>query len=102
MFVPEHEPFTQVSFWVQALPSLQALPFGLSGLVHWPVCGSQTPATWHWSSAAQTTGLPPTHAPFWQASPVVQGLPSLQALPFALLGFEHTPVAGSHAPGAWH
>ncbi len=67
-----------MSVCVQALPSLQAVPFGLLGLVHRPVAGVQVPATWHWSSAAHTTGLPNTQAPAWQVSVCVQALPSLQ------------------------
>jgi hypothetical protein len=32
----------------------------------------------------------------------VQKLLSLQGEPFCLGGFEHRPVAGSHAPASWH
>src|SRR3989442_1571248 len=49
-------PAWQVSVWVQALPSLQAAPSALAGLEQVPLAGSQTPATWHWSSALQVTG----------------------------------------------
>ena len=35
-------------------------------------------------------------------SPVVQALPSLQALPLTLAGFEHVPVAGLQVPAVWH
>jgi len=35
-------------------------------------------------------------------SPVVQALPSLQALPLTLAGFEHVPVAGLQVPAMWH
>jgi hypothetical protein len=45
--------------------------------------------------------LPPVQVPFWQVSVCVQVLPSLQAEPSALVGFEH-PVAGSHVPATWH
>jgi len=48
---------------VQALPSLQVVPFGAAGLEHWPVLELQVPATWHWSDAAQTTGLLPVQVP---------------------------------------
>ena len=41
-------------------------------------------------------GLP--QAPFWHVSPLVQALLSLQAVPLALFGFEHTPVVVSHVP----
>jgi hypothetical protein len=32
----------------------------------------------------------------------VQALPSLHDVPFATVGFEHAPVAGSQVPTAWH
>jgi hypothetical protein len=36
-----------VSLWVQALPSLQLVPFGFAGFEHCPLPGSQVPALWH-------------------------------------------------------
>src|SRR5947207_178800 len=63
---------------------------------------SQLPATGYRSSAVQVTvevGLP--QAPFWHVSPLVQALLSLQAVPLALFGFEHTPLIGSQVPGSW-
>jgi len=102
-FEPMQVPFWQVSVCVQALPSVQVVPSVLLGFEHTPVDGSQVPATWHWSSAVQVTvevGLP--QVPFWQVSPDVQALLSLHVLPFALLGFEHTPVDGSQVPATWH
>ena len=35
----------------------------LVGFEQTPVAGLHIPAAWHWSLAAQVTGLPPTHAP---------------------------------------
>ena len=35
---------------VQVLPSEQLVPSAALGFEHWPVAGSQTPTTWHWSS----------------------------------------------------
>src|SRR5205814_19761 len=64
--------------------------------------GSHVPATWHWSEAVQVTGLLPTQLPPWQVSLCVQALPSLQAVPLAAAGLEHSPVAGSHVPASWH
>src|SRR2546422_759462 len=101
-FVPRQAPAWQVSVWVQASPSVQAVPFGLSGLEQRPFAGSQTPASWHWSRAVQTTGLAPTQAPAWQVSVWVQASPSLQALPFTLSGLEQVPLAGSKVPASWH
>jgi hypothetical protein len=97
-----HAPLWQVSLWVQALPSLHAVPSAEAGFEHWPVAGSQVPATWHASDAAQATGFAPEHAPAWQLSVWVQALPSLQPVPFAAVGLEQTPVAGSHVPAVWH
>jgi len=44
---PPHTPAWHVSFDVQRLPSLQAVPSASFGLEQMPVVGSQTPATWH-------------------------------------------------------
>jgi hypothetical protein len=43
--VPVQRPDWQVSVRVQALPSLQAAPFGFAGSEQTPVDGSQMPAT---------------------------------------------------------
>ena len=45
-------------------------------------------------------GLP--QLPFWQVSPEVQALSSLQAVPLGWFGFEHMPVAGLQVPAVWH
>ena len=42
---PTQVPLWQVSFVVQKLPSLQAVPFGAAGLEHVPVDGLHVPAT---------------------------------------------------------
>jgi hypothetical protein len=98
---PTQTPFWQVSFVVQALPSSQAVPFALAGLEQAPVLGSHVPASWHWSWAVQTTGVP-TQTPFWQVSFVVQALPSWQAVPSGAAGLEQVPVAESQVPATWH
>jgi hypothetical protein len=59
----EQAPDWQVSPFVQALPSVHAVPFAAAGFGQMPVCGSQTPATWHWSLAVQTTGFEPVQTP---------------------------------------
>ena len=99
---PAQLPAWQLSLCVQALPSSHAVPSALFGLAHTPVAGSHVPASWHPSCAAQVTGFDPVHAPAWQVSLWVHASASSHALPSALLGFEHTPVAGSHVPGSWH
>jgi hypothetical protein len=60
---PTQLPAWQVSLCVHASPSLHAVPSAAAGFEHWPVAGLHAPAVWHWSDAAQTTGLAPTHAP---------------------------------------
>ena len=68
-FVPVHVPAWQVSLCVQALPSLQLVPLVAFGFEHTPVVVLQVPATWHWSSAGQSTGVPPVQLPAWQRYP---------------------------------
>src|SRR5262245_28209434 len=92
----------QLSPFVQALPSLHAVPFGAVGLLHMPVAGLHVPAAWQESLAVQVRAAPPTQAPPWQVSVSVQALPSLQAVPFGSAGFEHMPVVGSQTPAPWH
>jgi hypothetical protein len=48
---------------VQALPSLQAEPFGFAGFEQVPVAGLHIPTSWHWSLAVQTMGVPATQVP---------------------------------------
>jgi hypothetical protein len=72
--VPPHTPDVHTSVCVQAVPSLQLVPFGFAGFEQTPEGRLHTPALWHWSDAVQTTGA---LAP-------------------------HTPVDGSHTPGRWH
>ena len=52
---------------------------------------AHNPAT-HTCPGAQTTGLPPTHVPFWQAADWVQRSPSSQGV--SLATSSHSPVAG--------
>ena len=46
-FVPVQAPLWQLSVWVQALPSLQTLPFAFAGLLHTPVPTLHVPMSWH-------------------------------------------------------
>jgi hypothetical protein len=87
---------------VQALPSEQGVPFGEFGFEHMPFAGLHVPATWHWSAAMQTTGLPPVHTPVWQVSVCVHAFVSLHGVPFGEFGFEHMPFAGLQVPATWH
>src|SRR5437899_1532290 len=95
-------PAWEVSDWVQASAWAQAAPSAASALEQVPLAGSQTPATWHWSRAVQTTGFAPMQLPAWQVSVWVQASPSAQALPSAWFGLEHVPLAGSQTPATWH
>ena len=40
--------------------------------------------------------------PFWQVSPEVQALLSLQAVPLGWFGFEHMPVVALQVPATRH
>src|SRR2546427_12450108 len=85
---------------VQGPPSLPAAPSVLCGVEQVPLAGSQTPATWHWSSALQTTGFAPVQVPAWQVSVWVQALPSLQAVPSTLVGVEQDRLCCVEGTGA--
>jgi hypothetical protein len=52
---------------VQALPSLQLVPFGAVVLEHTPVLVLHVPARWQASLAVHVTGLLPVHVPLAQA-----------------------------------
>jgi hypothetical protein len=92
-----------VSPLVHALPSLQAVPFGSAGGDgQVPATGSHVTALWHASGAGHDTGFEPVHMPPWHASVCVQPLPSLHAVPLALVVAEQTPVAGLHVGTLWH
>lgn len=97
-----HAPAWQVSACVHSLSSLQGAPFGRLGFEQTPVAGLQTPESWHWSEAKQTTGFAPVHAPAWHESVCVHASSSLHAVPSALAGFEQVPVPGSQLPASWH
>src|SRR5438034_610820 len=99
---PPHAPPEHVSGLVQASPSSQGVSLALAGVEHWPVAVLQVPATWHWSSALQVTGLEPVQVPFWHVSVCVQASPSSQAVPLVFAGVEHAPVPVLQVPASWH
>src|SRR6266571_4376389 len=100
--LPAELPVWQVSVWVQALPSLHAVPSDAGGLEQIPVVGSHVPATWHWSRAVQVTGLLPMQVPLWQVSVWVQALPSSHGVPSGweeqLEGFSGTALRCTERP----
>ena len=92
---PVQMPAWQLSVCVQRLASLQELPSALAGLEQAPVEGLQVPAVWHWSAAAQVTGLPPVHEPPGRCRTVVQALPSLQGAVLAVWAQVPAPLQTS-------
>jgi hypothetical protein len=48
------------------------------------------------------TGFDPVHVPALHVSVCVHALPSLQAVPSAMFGFEQVPVDELHVPATWH
>src|SRR5438132_918294 len=96
---PPHTPPVHTSVLVHALPSLQAVPLALLAKLHVP-SPLQVPAWWHWSGAAQVYAVPP-HTPAVHTSVLVQALPSLHALPSALVAKLHVP-SPLHVPAWWH
>ena len=97
-----HTPAWQVSFCVQALLSLQVVPSPLFWKAHTPVDVLHTPAMWHWSGAAQVTGLAPVQTPDKQLSVCVHLFPSSQLAPSAFWEIGQAPVDLLHAPTVWH
>src|SRR5439155_1490026 len=98
--VPPHTPALQLSFRVQSWPSLHVVPSATGGLLQAPDAGSHTPATWHWSAAAHTTGAPP-HLPALHPSFCVHSWPSSHAVPSAIAGLLQAPVFESQVPATW-
>lgn len=83
---------------VQALPSLQAVPFGAGEFVQVPVAGSTHPGMWQASVGGHA--IPVWHTPPTQIGAEVQllarapqGVPSGAGVPF-----EHRPVVTSQVP----
>ena len=93
-----HAPPLQVSAPLQNRPSLQLAVL----FVCWQPAAGLHESSVHTLLSLQSGGGPPAQAPFEHASPVVQALPSSQAVPSAFFGFEHVPVPGSHVPTSWH
>src|SRR5437867_2840868 len=86
--VPVQTPALQTSPSVLASPSLHGLPSGVTGFEQVALSGSQTPASWHWSWAVQTTGLTPVHVPPWQVSVCAQAPPSSPLVPVSGLAVQ--------------
>jgi hypothetical protein len=89
--VPVHAPAWQRSALVQALPSLHV--FVSSFVYVQPEMGLHASSV-HALLSLQTSGVPPTHTLFEQASFVVHASLSLQGSVFAV---KVQPVAGTHA-----
>lgn len=90
-FAPVHAPAWQVSVCVHALPSLHVVPSAFEGFEHTPLFGSHVPAEWHWSDAAQATGLDPTHAPAWHVYAWLHLFAPEHVAPFAAATCLHVP-----------
>src|SRR2546425_1230076 len=100
--LPTQLPLWQESLCVQALASLQVVPFVAVGVEQLPVAGLHVPATWHWSRAVQVPGffflmirLPPRSTLFPSSA-------LFRSLQPASAGVEQLPVAGLHVPATWH
>jgi hypothetical protein len=63
-------------------------------LEHWPVRGSQVPASWHSSIGVQVLGTP-VQMPLRQVAPYTQALPSSHKEPSAFAVVRQAPVLGS-------
>ncbi len=95
LVVPLHTPFWHASPVVQALPSLQELPFATVGYAQLPVSASH-PSVVQGLLSLQTLAVP-AQVPSLHASPVVHARPSLQPVPSTTLTDLQLPVPTSHA-----
>ena len=86
----------QVSLPLQTLASAHEVP-AAAGVCVTPATGSQLSDV-HGLPSSTATAEPGMQAPSWQASPAVQALLSLHAVPLVAAGFEHAPVLGSQVP----
>src|SRR2546422_461732 len=89
---PVQVPLWQVSVWVQALPSVHAVPLVLGGVEHTPVLVLQVPTSWHWSEAVQTTGLLPVQIGSGPGRERVQMSVAVESLKIKWGGFEDLHV----------
>ena len=91
----EQAPPEQASPLVHRSPSSQGIV-----LLAWthPSKGSQLSSVHGFASLQSTAGVPPPHVPAVQVSPVVQTLPSSQAVPSGLTAYEQTCRNGSQIP----
>src|SRR2546425_362198 len=94
-------PVWQLSPVVQARPSLQLVPLGLAGFEQRPVGVLQVPASWHWSWAVQTTGVPRSEARRVGEAGGSRGSP-FHLKKKGMAGFEQRPVVVSQVPATWH
>ena len=81
--VPAQTPAVHLSPDVQVLLSLQVVLFARLVYVQTPAALHVPGVVWHVGGVLHTTA--PVHTPFWQMSGGVQALPSLHAVPSALL-----------------
>ena len=72
-----------------------------TGVLAHPDAGSQVSVVQTFPSSQSST-VPPAQVPPVQTSPVVHMLASSHGVASGLTGFEHAPVAASHAPMSWH
>ena len=90
--LPVQVPAWHTSVCVQAFSSSHNAPSDFAGFEHRPVAALQVPVVWHWSGAAQITGLAPMQVPTWHVSVCVQALLSLHTDPFGAGEATHMPV----------
>src|SRR5215471_18865888 len=88
-----HTPAWHISVPLQALPSLQLVPFATAVCTQPPV-GLQESVV-HGFPSSQLVPLPGTHCPAWQVDAEAQAVAGAHTVPSAT-GVLWQPVAGSH------
>ncbi len=93
LVVPTQTPVWQASLVVHALPSVQTVPLTTAAKTQLPVTTSQVSAVQ--ALLSLHTLAVPRQLPFWQTSPLVHALPSLQAAPLARAVKAQLPLTAS-------
>ena len=94
---PVQVPLWQVSVWVHAFPSLQAVPFVATGSSTRP-CRLQVPAVWHWSLAVHVTGFAAGAGPALARVGLRARVPVVAGVPSAFVGLHTCSSSGCTSP----
>src|SRR5579863_4474612 len=83
-------------------PAMSSLPSPLKSPTKTGLRYGAEGETWATEKDGPVSAVGAPQRPASHVSPLVHGLPSLQAVPLGASGLEQMPVEGSQVPAAWH